>query len=350
MNSYNYLMNNSEYESIINFQELRTLKQAQNLEKEIKISIIIYCFEFKYLENTIKSIINQDFDKYEIIIVYDNNEYTFLNLIRNFINIYQNIKIINNKKRKGIFYSYSKGILSSQGDYILTLKSGETLANENILNNIYKIIIINNFDILEFNLLLNNFKNINKNSLSIYKCQHIKKDINLDSFKYNKNYLEIYQEKDLLNNKLIKGALFRNILKKYKFLEYKRNIYNYFDEIVEYLLFKEGVIFKRIDMYGVIQFINIINELYVNNEINNKNQKVLDSIFYINLLFDISSNTFTEKKIVIDEFYNILSIIYNKFNKITVESINLYKKFLKSKYITNFDKINLKFYVNSLIN
>ena len=35
--SYNYLMNNSEYESIINFQELRTLKQKQNLEKDIKI-------------------------------------------------------------------------------------------------------------------------------------------------------------------------------------------------------------------------------------------------------------------------------------------------------------------------
>ena len=139
------------------------MKQSKNLEKQIKISIIIYCFEFKYLEKTIISIINQDFDKYEIIIVYDNNEYTFLNLISNFINKYQNIKIINIKKRKGILYSYSKGILSSQGDFILTLKSGETLANENILNNLYKIIINNYFDILEFNLLINNLKNININ-------------------------------------------------------------------------------------------------------------------------------------------------------------------------------------------
>ena len=349
-NSYKYLMNDSEYESILKYQKLTTLKPIINLNKKMRISIIIYCFEFIYLKKTIISILNQEFDKYEIIIVYDNNEYIYLNLIKNFLNIYPNIKIINNKKRKGILYSYSKGILLSQGDFILTLKSGETLANENILNNIYKIIINNYFDILEFNLLINNSKNININSFNLYKCKHFKKDINLDSFKYNKNYLEIYQQKDLLSNKLIKGTIYRNILKKYRFLEYKRNIYNYFDEIIEFLLFKDRPIFKRIDIYGVIQYINIINELYINNKINSKNQIIIDSIYYINFLFETSSNTFTEKKFVLDEFYNKLSIIYNKFNKINIESINLYKKFLNCKYITNLDKINLKFYINSLIN
>ena len=123
-------MNDSEYESILKYQKLTTLKPIINLNKKMRISIIIYCFEFIYLKKTIISILNQEFDKYEIIIVYDNNEYIYLNLIKNFLNIYPNIKIINNKKRKGILYSYSKGILLSQGDFILTLKSGETLAND----------------------------------------------------------------------------------------------------------------------------------------------------------------------------------------------------------------------------
>ena len=343
-------MSNNEYESIIKFQNFKRLKLINNFKKEIKISIIIYCIEFKNLKKTLISIINQDFDKYEIIIVYDNNEYAYINQIKNFIKLYNNIKLINNKKRKGIFHSYSSGILLSQGEYILILKSGENLANENILNNLYKIIIKDTFEIFEFNLLINNHKNISINSLSLYKCKHIKKDINLDSFKYNKNYLEIYQDKDLVNNKLIKGNLLRNIIKKYKFLECRRKIYYYFDEIIEFLLFKEKANFKRINLYGVIQYINLINELYVNYNINNTNQKIMDTIYYINFLFEISSNSFKEKKIALYEFYNKLSIIYNKFNKITIESIFLYKKFINSKYITNKDKINLKFYFKSLLN
>ena len=59
-------MSNSEYESIIKFQNLKRLKLVNNFKKEIKISIIIYCIEFKNLKKTLISIINQDFDKYEI--------------------------------------------------------------------------------------------------------------------------------------------------------------------------------------------------------------------------------------------------------------------------------------------
>ena len=87
-----------------------------------------------------------------------------------------------------------------------------------------------------------------------------------------------------------------------------------------------------------------------NNIISNKNQKINDSIFYINFLFEEASNTFKDKKNALDEFYNLLSIIYNKYNKITEESISLYKKFINSNYISNFDKINLNFYFKSLIN
>jgi len=172
----------------------------------------------------------------------------------------------------------------------------------------------------------------------------------LDSFKYNKNKIEIYQEKDLLTNKLIKGNLFRNIISKYKFIEFKRIVYNFYDEIILFLIFKSDIIFKKIDIYGIIQYINDIKLLNFNNIISNKNQKINDSIFYINFLFEEASNTFKDKKNALDEFYNLLSIIYNKYNKITEESISLYKKFINSNYISNFDKINLNFYFKSLIN
>ena len=77
------------------------------------------------------------------------------------------------------------GVLSAKGKYILIIKSGETLAKKSILKKIYKEAIINNLDILEFDLLINNNNEINKNSFYLYKCRHIKSELNLTILKYN---------------------------------------------------------------------------------------------------------------------------------------------------------------------
>ena len=39
-----------------------------------EISIIIYCFEYKYLKKTIKSLLGQKYLNLEIIIIYDNDQ------------------------------------------------------------------------------------------------------------------------------------------------------------------------------------------------------------------------------------------------------------------------------------
>ena len=351
--SYEYLMNSSEYNSILNFQNLIiNSKENNNLNlNQPKISIIIYCTEFLYLQKTINSIQYQNFDKFEILLIYDNDVSVYLNQIKNYIKIYKNIELINNKKKKGILYSYSKGITSSHGEYILAIKPGEILANEYILNELYNIMINNQYnDILEFNLLLNNCDNIKNNSLSLYRCKHFNTEINLNLFKYNKNYLNIEQEKDILSNKLVNASFYKNIINKYKLLDYHEIIYNYYDDIILFLFSKEMAIFKRNNIYGIIQYINNIRTLDVNNIMNKDNQKVKDSIFYINFLFENTDDTFDEKKIALEEFYNILSIIYNKFNKPTDESNRLIQKFLNCNYISNFDKNNLKFYFYSLLN
>ena len=54
-------MNYSEYENIYNFQYLCGNSSLNNIiiYSKPKISIILYCVEYKYLEKTINSIINQ---------------------------------------------------------------------------------------------------------------------------------------------------------------------------------------------------------------------------------------------------------------------------------------------------
>ena len=350
-NSYEHLMNSSEFYSLLNFQNFIFNNKTKKKINEPKVTIIIYCSENKYLENTINSIENQKFEQLKIIIIYDNDdENKNLNLIQDYNKIYQNIHLINNMKRKGILFSYSSAILLSHGEFLLLLKPGETLVNENILNKIYNIAIKNKLDILEFNLLINNCDNIKNNSLSLYKCSHINSMLNMNLFKYNKQYINIDQEKDILTNKIIKKSFIEKIIKKYKINEFKEIIYNYYDEIFLFLFSKERGIFKRIDLYGVISYINYLNFLDINNFINDNNQKRNDSIFYIDFLFEQTENSFEEKKIALNEFYSLLSIIFNRFTEINDNSIYLIKKFINSNFISKEDKNNLQFFYNSLIN
>ena len=216
------------------------------------------------------------------------NEQNDIELIQRYEKEFSNIHLIYNKKEKGLLNSISKGILSSKGKYILILEPSNTLVKQNTLNELYNIIIEGNIDILEFNLLINTQKIINKNSLNVYKCLHLKSDLNLESIKYNKNYIDIDQQKELLINKLIKSDLFKNIIKIYKLNEIQRVVYNYYDNIFLYLLKKSNNNFKRTNTFGVIKNIYNINSLKINSIIKDKKNKIKDSIFYIDFLLENS--------------------------------------------------------------
>ena len=139
----------------------------------------------------------------------------------------------------------------------------------------------NNLDILEFNLFINNYYFINSQSLSLYKCLHVKSKINTESIKYNNLYKEIDQNKELLFNKLIKADFFKNIINEYKFLKYKNCIYNYYDNILLFPLMNKNIKFNHIDIIGVIQNNKDIEELNLTNIMNDKNQKINGQIHHI---------------------------------------------------------------------
>ena len=344
-------LKNFEYEMIYNYQINNFKNNNSNglYISDPKISIIIFCTEYKYLDKTINSIQNQNFAFYEIILIYDNKEQNDINLIEKFSQENPNINLINNKNKKGLIYSISIGVLSSKGKYILIIEPSNTLAKQNTLNELYYIISKGNIDILEFNLLINNQDSINKNSLVLYKCHHFKSEIDLEVIKYNKNYKNIDQQKDLLINKLIKSDLFKNKITEYNLNEIQREVYNYYDNIFLYILEKSNNNFNQTNIFGIIKNINNTNTLNISNIFEDKEQKVKDSIFYINFLLE-NSNTFKETKFALGEFFNIMNIIYNKFNENSTESYILYKKFMNNHYITQFDKQYLQFYYNSLIN
>ena len=342
-----YYINLTHYNSILLLNNNITNDNSCN-NSVCDFSIIIYCNEFKHLSKTLNTLLNQKSIKIEIIILYDNDndvEQKSIINIENYIRKFPLIKLINNKSIKGIIYSISLGVLHSKGKYILVLQSSYILTDENILNKLYYKIIDDNIDVLEFNLLVNQSINLN-----LYKCPHIKSNINIDSIKYNKFIEEVDQDKELLFNKLIKSDLFKNIIKKYKFLNYKEIIYNYFDNIFLFCLSNSSIKFGHYDIYGVINNIKDMNELKLTKIMKEKNQKIEDSLFYINFLYDNSLNNFDGKKYALNELYNNLNIIFNKFNCFSQKSLYLIHKFNNSQFINATDKKYILFLYKSLIN
>ena len=186
--------------------------------------------------------------------------------------------------------------------------------------------------------------------MRLYRCQHIKSLYNFNSFKYNKNYIGLDQEEELITNKLISSNFIKKIIYRYKLNKYKIKINIYYDKIILSLFLKESAKLIRDEIFGVIKYNNIITLLYKNNIIINNNQKIKESIFYITFLFENTNNSFEQKEYVLHEFFNELSIIYNKFNKVNLESIVLYNKILNCEYISKSNKKKLKVYYKSLLN
>ena len=218
------------------------------------------------------------------------------------------ITLVFNHIRKGLLYSISIGILNSKGNYILILQPTFLLYNENVLVELYYKIIKHDLDILEFNLLTQ-FDNKKKISSNLYKCSHFKTAINISSIKINKLYKDIDQENEIIFNKLIKGSFFKNIIKKNNLDKYPEIIYNYFHNIFLFCLFSNNTNIYHFDIIGIIQYTNQTKDLKIFKFFNNKQQKINDSIFYINFLYNKTENTFEGKKIALNELFNKLSII-----------------------------------------
>jgi teichuronic acid biosynthesis glycosyltransferase TuaG len=90
------------------------------------ISIIIpYYNNIKFIEQTIDSILNQTYQNFEIIIIYDDENQDDLKVIKQLTRNQNQIKLIINKKKIGAGLSRNVGILNAKGDYIAFIDSDD---------------------------------------------------------------------------------------------------------------------------------------------------------------------------------------------------------------------------------
>lgn len=116
--------------------------------KKYRFSVIISAYNVEdYIERAINSVLNQDFEDYEILVVEDKSTDNTLEKIMKYEG---KIKIIKNNVNKGLGAVRNIGIENSVGEYIVHLDGDDTLYNESTLKDIDKVIGNDKPDIVFF--------------------------------------------------------------------------------------------------------------------------------------------------------------------------------------------------------
>ena len=105
------------------------------MKKKDIISIIIPYFKKKlFFEKTIKSISNQSYKNFEIILIYDSVNHNELLFVKKVLRKIKNKKILINKKNLGPGNSRNKGILKAKGNYIAFCDADDVWKKNKLFN------------------------------------------------------------------------------------------------------------------------------------------------------------------------------------------------------------------------
>ena len=183
--------------------------------KNPKISIIITVYNGEaYLKKALLSILNQDFKDLEIIMIDDYSIDNSINLIKHFMKKEPRIKLYKNSENKGMLFTKTKGILLSNGKYILLLDEDDIFIQRNAFSILYNEAEKYDLDILNFGFLMSKPKlNISKKLRNRVEYPIIYNNEIRKTMFTNNSKGEVTFINGLLTNRFIKRSIF---IKSYK--------------------------------------------------------------------------------------------------------------------------------------
>ena len=102
----------------------------------MKFSVIIPCYNVeKYIENTVKTVLNQTYKDFEIILIDDGSNDSTLAILNNLKETDDKIKVFT-QPNKGVSYTRNRGIDIAKGEYIYFLDADDEI--KIIMNQIVK--------------------------------------------------------------------------------------------------------------------------------------------------------------------------------------------------------------------
>jgi glycosyltransferase involved in cell wall biosynthesis len=351
-----------EYKDILEFLYMSrnfTLyepNKAFNKSDNPKISIIIATYNGEpYINNTIFSIQNQDFNDVEIIVVDDCSQDNTVKVIEELMKIDPRIVLYQNEENKGTLYTKTKGILNCKGKYVMILDQDDTYAQRDAFSTLYYYAKNNNLDMLGFSSFQLDISLHNKPKpiMNYFETQIIYQPYIKNVF-YNQTVSgQIIRNAPYIWNHIYKSELFKNTIKQIddKYMNRKMNCGE--DCLLLFLLTRNAYNYKQIKRIFYIQLhLNIKNPYKQYNEEQRKNKDNIKCQSYLNfielVLAKTENNTY-DKNIASYELENTFLNNHCKTNQFIRETAkNICKLFLENKYINEDIKNKISIYLNQI--
>ena len=323
--------------------------------KNPKISIIITVYNGEaYLKKALLSILNQDFKDLEIIMIDDYSIDNSINLIKHFMKKEPRIKLYKNSENKGMLFTKTKGILLSNGKYILLLDEDDIFIQRNAFSILYNEAEKYDLDILNFGFLMSKPKlNIsiklrNRVEYPIIYNNEIRKTMFTNNSKGEVTFIN-----GLLTNRFIKRSILIKAIKQIdiKLLNEKMNFHD--DYVLNFLITRIAHKYKKIDRFFYMVLFgwdtkNKNVQLRNNEKLKNRNWMRCNSLLnFIEFILEKTENNINDKKIA---FYSLNKWFLNywcrNFSETIVKAINISSKYLRNKYIQEEDKEQIRKFLN----
>lgn len=312
------------------------------------ISIIVPVYKVeKYIHKCIESILNQTYDKLEIILIDDGSPDSCPKICDDYALRDNRIKVIH-QKNQGLSSARNKGIELAKGEYIGFVDSDDYI-EPSMFQDLYNTIVENNADISICNFYVINNKSKEKtvkNGLKNKQYNKIEalKEILLD------NEIQSYAW-----NKLYKRELFENVKypvgKKYEdigttfYLFEKSNRIQYIGKPGYNYLNREDSIVFNYNEQTIIDYIDIIIERY--KYVEKKFEELKKYNFYylaktlITAYNDVNSLLNINNKLIVkvEELYKLVKEEFEKYGNISYDLFNYEQRIRIKQILRNEEKI-----------
>ncbi|MDG9740258.1 glycosyltransferase family 2 protein [Pediococcus acidilactici] len=267
--------------------------------------------------------------KFEVIIVDDCSTDSSRVVVQEYVQKYENIKLITNKENSGISATRNKGLAYSTGEYFTYVDSDDSI-DKLYFKSLCKVIESNKYDLIEFG-----YKKINENGVEA-------EEVINGCFQFElSNMLSAYfdtEKRDSIGsytwNKLFKKSLCVN--NKITFDE--NHIYEDVDFVIEYFTYVQNVFYVGKSLYNYFQ--------RGNSTVNTVNKKlVMDRIWSLEQVkkhgkdLDIVGIDFMIDKYCANTLFYLYKLVVNSnLNNLRIEKL-IREKILET---VNFKVLSLK--------
>lgn len=264
----------------------------------ITIIVPVYNVE-NYVEESIRSIINQTYINIEILAINDGSVDNSLRILEKLAIQDKRIRIIS-QKNKGLSGARNTGLKNSNGKYILFLDSDDIFSTDTIIEELYRKIKKDNSDMVLFKYKTKNEKTKKVKTIEIRLS---KDNYNLEEFcqeisEKNKKYYcfisactKLYR-KDIFNNLKFKENIYYEDTEIFLKLLTKVKKISFFNQVgIEYRIGREGSITtssKKID--DMLKVADSIEDFYKKLEVSDKKKiaplfvMILNNLYFIYFL------------------------------------------------------------------